>query len=725
MIQAILKKGRVIGEDVPLPSISEGSALIKVLYSCISVGTETAMVQASNKSLIKRALEQPENVKKVFNMAKSLGISETFEKAKKRWGMGSALGYSLSGIILAIGNGIKDLKVGDRVACAGSCIANHAEYVDVPRNLMVKIPDGLEFREASTVAHGSIAMQGVRRADITFGEYVVIFGLGAIGQITLQIAKHAGARVIGIDLDERRLKISKENVADLILNPKDLDIVKEVIHFCDGYGADKVIFTAATDSSAPLHQAFGMTRKKGKVVLGGVSGMEIKREDLYPKELDFLISTSYGPGRYDDQYERGGLDYPYAYVRWTENRNMQEYLKELAEGKINLNNLIEKVYPIDRVEEAFENLQGPNKPLLTLLEYNQNLPADLQTLYQEKSKVYISPNIVKKEGVINIAIIGAGNFATSVHLPNLSRLRDKYRIYAIMSKTPHKAKAIASQYHAHYATCTIDDILVDKDIDLVMITTRHNLHGEYVLKALNAGKNVFVEKPLCIKEEDLKAIKDFYNSKLKTQNSELPLLMVGFNRRFSKYAQEAKRHTDKRINPLFMHYRVNAGYIPLDQWVHGEEGGGRIIGEACHFIDLFTFFAQCKVKEIYTSMLIPKTQSLSHDDNRVIVLNYEDGSVATLEYFATGSKEFPKEYFEVHFDEKTIIIDDFKSIKGFGVKGKEIKGHVSEKGHLKELGILNDALQGKTSQWPIELWDMFQTTEVTFEIEKGDRLCVA
>jgi predicted dehydrogenase len=505
----------------------------------------------------------------------------------------------------------------------------------------------------------------------------------------------------------------------------DSDIVKEVIHFSDGYGADKVIFTAATKSSTPLHQAFQMTRKKGKVVLVGVSGMEIKREDLYPKELDFLISTSYGPGRYEEQYERRGLDYPYAYVRWTENRNMQEYLRELAEKKINLKYLIERVYPIEKVGEAYEELRKPDRPLMVLLEYNQSLPENLQTLYQKESKVHTSPDIVKKEGIINIAIIGAGNFANDIHLPNLLRLKSKYNIYAIMSKTPHKAKTIAEQYNAHYATCNIDDILNDKGIDLVLIATRHNLHGHYVLKALNAGKNVFVEKPLCINEDDLKAIKDFYNLKLKTQNSDLPLLMVGFNRRFSKYTQEAKRYTNNRINPLFLHYRVNAGYVPLDHWVHGEEGGGRIIGEVCHFIDLFTFFTECKVKEIYTATLVPKTKSFSQDDNRVIVLNYEDGSIATLEYFATGSKEFPKEYIEIHFDEKTIIIDDFKSIKGFGVKVKEIKGHVSEKGHLKELEILNDVLQGKTSQWPIELWDMFQTTEVTFEIEKGNRQCVA
>lgn len=719
MIQVIVKKGKVVGDNVPLPFVSEGSALVKVLYSCISAGTEVSTIRSSEESLIKRAFEQPAIVRRALRMIETEGISKTIGKIKGKRDSGSAIGYSLSGVVLAVGNGIKDLKVGDRVACSGSAFANHAEYVDVPRNLIVKLPNDLGFREASTVALGSIAMQGVRRANITFGEYVVIFGLGAIGQIALQIAKNAGSRVIGIDFDERRLRVGKENGADFILNPKDSDIVKEVGHFTGGFGADRVIFAASTNSSEPLQQAFQMTRKKGKVVLVGVSGMEIRREDLYPKELDFLISTSYGPGRYDDEYEKRGLDYPYAYVRWTENRNMVEYLRELADGTISLTNLIEKVYPIEKVGEAYEELQKPNRPLIVLLEYDQNLPENLQTLYQRDSRVCISPDIAKKEGIINVGIIGAGHFATDTHLPNLVRLKSKYCIYAVMNKTPHKAKTVASQYHAHYATCNVDDIINDKRIDFVLIATRHHLHGEYVLKALNAGKNVFVEKPLCIEEEELKNIKDFYNSRLKTQGPDLPLLMVGFNRRFSKYAQEAKRHTNKRINPLFMHYRVNAGFIPFDQWVHGEEGGGRIIGEACHFIDLFTFFTECKVKEIYTSTLSPRTQSLSSDDNRVVVLNYEDGSVATLQYFAIGSKEFPKEYLEIHFDESTIVIDDYKSIRGYGLKIDQMRGHIPEKGHLRELEVFYDVLQGRTEKWPIELWDMFQTTEVTFAIEKG------
>lgn len=396
---------------------------------------------------------------------------------------------------------------------------------------------------------------------------------------------------------------------------------------------------------------------------------------------------------------------------------MQEYLRELAEKRVNLKNLIEKVYPIEKVGEAYEELKKPERSLVVLLEYNQNMPEGFQTLYPNESKVLISSKIDKKEGIINVGIIGAGSFANDIHLPNLFRLKSKYNIYAIMNKTPHKAKKIAEQYKAHYATCNIDDILNDKDIDLVLIVTRHNLHGDYVIKALNAGKNVFVEKPLCIKQGELNAIETFYKSETEIPKSNLPLLMVGFNRRFSKYAQEAKKHLVKRINPLFMHYRVNAGYIPLDHWVHGEEGGGRIVGEACHFIDLFTFFTECKVKEIYTSTLTPRTQSLSLDDNRVIVLNYEDGSIATLEYFATGSKEFPKEYIEIHFDEKTIAIDDYKSIRGYGVKVNEMKGNTAEKGYLEELELLHQALTGKRNRWPIELWDLLQTTSLTFLID--------
>ena len=719
MIQAILKKGRVVGEELPLPVCSDGSALIKVMYSCISSGTEMAAVQASETSLIRKALAQPEQVKRLLKRVHGEGISRTLERIKERWDAGTAMGYSLSGIVVATGRDLREVKGGDRVACGGAGIAHHAEYVDVPRNLIVRIPDALGFKEASTVALGAIAMQGVRRADLRLGEYVVVFGLGVIGQLILQMAHCAGCRVIGIDLEERRLGIGKENGADLVLDSRNPDVVKEVLHFTDGYGADKVIFAAATQSSEPLHQVFQMTRRKGMVILVGVSGMELRREDLYSKELDVLISTSYGPGRYDENYEKKGLDYPYGYVRWTENRNMQEYLRQLEEGKVSLKNLIERIYPIHQVDEAFEDLKKPDRPLMALLEYDPSLPESIETLYQEESKISLPFRAVGKEGLLHVGIVGAGAFATAVHLPNLRQLADKFQIYAIMNRTPHKAKAIAEQYHAQFATCRLEDLLSDEHVDLIMITTRHHLHGEYVLKSLKAGKNVFVEKPLCLNQDELDGIMNFYSSP-PAQASRHPLLMVGFNRRFSPYAQEAKKHIQQRINPLFMHYRVNAGYIPLDHWVHGEEGGGRIIGEACHFIDLFTFFVGGKVKAIYTSTLIPKTESLSRDDHRVIVLNYEDGSIATLEYFASGSREFSKEYFEIHFDEKTIVIDDFKSIKGYGVKVNDIRSKIPEKGHLQELEILYDAIAGTTDKWPIELWDFLQTTQVIFEMKKQE-----
>ncbi len=396
MIQAIVKKGKVFPERVPLPAYTEESVLVGVSFSCVSAGTELSAVESSKASLLKRAIEQPSRLREVLRRMRSEGILRTVEKIKGKLNEGSTLGYSLSGTVLAAGRGITDLRVGDRVACAGAGIACHAEYVDVPRNLIVKIPEGLADEEASTVALGAIAMQGVRRADLKLGEYVVVFGLGIIGQLILQLARHSGCRVIGIDREERRLGIAKEKGADLVLSSVNTNLIKDVIHFSDGFGADKVIFTAATPSSDPLHQAFQMTRKKGKVVLVGVSGMDIKREDLYSKELDFLISTSYGPGRYEEPYERQGLDYPYAYVRWTENRNMQEYLKEVAEGSINLNHLIEGIYPVERVGEAFEALQKPDRPLTVLLKYDPEVPEDIEALTRKESKRFSSSSHSKE-----------------------------------------------------------------------------------------------------------------------------------------------------------------------------------------------------------------------------------------------------------------------------------------------------------------------------------------
>lgn len=708
MLQAIIKKGKVLAENIPAPNVSDGCLLIKVVNSCISAGTEMTSVDSTQKSLIKLALEQPENIKLGIDMLKTYGIKKTYSRIIGMREGGKPTGYSISGVVLAVGKGIEGYKSGDRVAAAGAGIANHAEYVDVPVNLVMKMPDELGFKEASTVTLGGIAMQGVRRADLRLGEFGVVIGAGILGLLSVQMLKSAGIRVIAVDLDEQRLSIAKELGAELTINAAKEDQVKLITNYTGGYGADAVIFTAATSSNQPLSESFKSCKRKGKVVLVGVSGMEINRGDIYPKELDLLVSTSYGPGRYDSNYEGKGMDYPYSYVRWTENRNMTEYLRMLSDGKINVKKLIHSVFDIEKVTEAFESLETVKpKPLMVILDYGDFKESQIEQLVNHPRKVMINQKAVDTEK-IKVALVGAGSFATAMHLPNLQQLSNKYNLRAIVNRSGQKATALANQFKANYSSTNLEDVLTDKDVDLILISTRHDSHGEMVLRSLNAGKHVFVEKPLAINKEELDAIKDFY----KSDNENKPLLMVGFNRRFSKYVQEIKKHTVKRINPLFIHYRMNAGYIPLDHWVH--EDGGRMIGEACHIIDLMTFFTESEIESISVESITPKTTHFSNSDNKSIILKYRDGSVCTIEYFAVGNKMFPKEYMEVHFDEKTIVMDDYKLLKGFGVKLNEIKSQSSQKGQKEELVALYYALKKEDSAWPIDLWDMVQTTEISF-----------
>ncbi len=721
MLQALIKKGKVFAEDVPKPNVSPGSVLIKVIYSCISAGTEVAGMQAAKEtSLIRKAMQQPDKVEKAWNMLKSDGLSKTFAKIKSISTSGNKgqetakpTGYSLSGIVLAVGEGVTDIKSGDRVAAAGAGIANHAQFVDVPRNLVIPMPDGLDYKSASTVTLGSIAMQGVRRANIQLGELVVVYGTGILGLIAVQLVRAAGGRCIAVDLDPRRLELAGKFGAELTIDPStESDPVKAVFHTTDGHGADTVIFTAATDKASVLSQALAMTRRKGRLVMIGVYGKEVRREDLYQKEIDFLISTSYGPGRYDENYEQKGLDYPYAYVRWTENRNMTEYLRLIAAGTVGIASMIEGVYPIADVADAFEILKQSHRPLLLLLDYGE--PADDVVSFDYKPGTF---EIRKVKGIdagkrIRVGIIGAGNFATGMHLPNLQKLSDKYEIRAICSRTGHKAKAIAEQFGAAYATTDYKEILSDSEIDLTMICTRHNLHGKLVLESLQAGKHTFVEKPLCTKQEELDTIKDFFHSKLKTQNSKLPLLMVGFNRRFSPFAKEIKKQIQNRTNPMMISYRMNVGYIPLDSWVH--EDGGRIIGEACHIIDLFNYFTEAEIRSVSIDKIEPDTKTISPNDNVSLTIKYLDGSVANLVYTALGNAKYPKEHLELYCDSNIYKIHDYLELEIFGDKVDKIVLKQQDKGHFQELIALYETLSGEQENLPINLEDLLQTTAATF-----------
>ncbi len=700
--QVLVKKGQVMVSEVPAPVVSDNGVLVKVLYSCISAGTEITGVQESGKSLVKKAMEQPEKVKKALNIFKKEGINSILTKVNEMESP-KPTGYSAAGIIMGLGKNVQDLKIGDRVACAGATHANHAEFIDVPRNLVMKVPHNLNMECASTVALGGIAMQAVRRADLRLGETAVIIGLGILGQLSAQMLKASGCSVIGIDIDERRLNIAKEAGCDYVINSAKCNVTKEVEKITQGYGADAVIITASSSSNEILSQAFKMCRRKGKVVLAGVIGSVYKREDMYEKELDFIISTSYGPGRYDPAYEEKSIDYPYGYVRWTENRNMEEYLRLAADKKINLKPLIEKIYEAEKAPEAYSTLKNPeNKPLIVLLKYGEE-QCQLSRIVSINAEPY------KKEGKINVAMVGAGGFAKAIHLPNLKKLSDIFNIYAVMSRTGSNAVTIAEQYGAKYAATEYNEILNDDNVDMVMICTRHNVHADMAIQAMKKGKAVFVEKPMALNMEEMHEV-------LKTIEETKVPYTVGFNRRFSKYAVEAKEYVKNRVNPMIINYQMNAGYIPLNNWVHSEEGGGRIIGEGCHIFDLFNYFTDAKVQSISVDSISPKTKNISHNDNAVITLKYDDGSLCALTYTSLGNNEYPKEFCQIYFDNKIITIDDYKKINGYGIRVLNTESRSSDKGHYRELMEFAKAIKNGY-KYSIPLWQLSQASEISYFVQ--------
>jgi predicted dehydrogenase/threonine dehydrogenase-like Zn-dependent dehydrogenase len=707
--QVLVKQGQVVLEEVPAPFVEQGSILVKVDHSCISIGTEMSGIKSSGLPLWEKALRQPENVQKVLNIIASQGISKAKRVIDSKLQSGSPTGYSAAGTVLEVGEGIDDIQPGDRVACAGAQCAYHAEIICVPRNLAVKVPDNLDFEQASTVTLGSIAMQGVRRASPTLGETFVVIGLGILGQLTAQLLKVNGCRVIGTDLDRNRIAKAKEMGMDVGIHPDDGFDIEQVIRLTDNVGADGVIITAATPSDAVVSTAFRMCRKKGRVVLVGDVGLNLNREDFYQKELDFFISSSYGPGRYDHNYEEKGLDYPVAFVRWTENRNLAEFIRLLSEKKVNVRSLIDAVYPIEQASEAYNKLKTvSDKPLMVLLSYQRDMA-------EKVSRVIRNPLFKpSQKGRIRIAIVGAGGFAKGMHLPNIKDLNTFYQIQAIASRTGNNAIATAKQYGAKYATTDYQQILADPEIDAVLIATRHNLHTSMTLAALKAGKHVLVEKPLAISREELESIQTFYQN---SADNNPPILLTGFNRRFSCYGKRIFDIVKNRSNPMIMNYRINAGYIPLDHWVHSVEGGGRNIGEACHIYDLFTFLTNSKVKKVNAQAITPKTNYYGRCDNFVATVEFEDGSLATLTYTALGSMDYPKEQLEIYVDGTILKLNDYQQLTIFGRKTQGLKTKIIDKGQKDELIAFAEAIQSG-EEWPIPLWQQEQAMEISFEVEK-------
>ncbi len=605
MKQIVFKKGKALCVEVPPPAVVPRHLLVEVRASCISPGTELAGLAGSGKTLWQRFRENPEKALAVLKrMMKGRDVLKVFAEAKAKLEGETPAGYSAAGTVRAVGAEVQGFTVGMRVAIVGAGFANHAEWAVVPKNLAIRIPDNVSFEQASTCALGGIALHGIRRADVQIGDYVTVVGCGAIGLLTVQMLRSAGCRVVGVDLDERRLALARRLGAEFVFNPEKDDVVAKVRHVTQGQGADRVILTVTTFSSAPIRDAFAMSRRKGRVVLIGVAGLELPREEMYRKELDFVISTSYGPGRYDPEYELEGHDYPYAYVRWTEQRNMEAYLQLIASGQVRLEEMIESIVPYERAPEAYASFMGENKPLLVILTYaNERADAgssarvsapsvsdiessapltapgteptfgfcpDTSATRLQSSDLKSAPCMPPTtSGPLRVGIVGAGAFVQSVHIPNLKRLRKEFVVRAICDQQALSAREAARRLNAPNLRIESDfrRILDDPSIDVVLIGTRHDSHAKLAIAALNSGKAVFVEKPMCITRDEFDELKHALD------RTSAPY-MVGYNRRFAPAVRKIREITRRRVNPLMIHYTMNAGYIPYDHWVHTKEGGG-------------------------------------------------------------------------------------------------------------------------------------------------------
>lgn len=663
-----LKTGNTLLAEVPAPKVKSGYVLIKTTKTLVSLGTERMLVEFGKAGYLEKARQQPDKVKQVLDKIKTDGLKPTVEAVFNKLGQPLPLGYCNVGEVVAIGKGVEEFKVGDRVASNG----HHAEYVCVPKNLVAKIPDNVNDEEAAFTVIGAIALQGIRLAKPTFGETLVVIGLGLIGLLTVQLLKANGCRVIGFDFDEQKVALAKKwNIE--AYNPKEgAEQIKTVLDATNGIGADGVIITASSKSDEIIHQAAEMSRKRGRIILVGVIGLQIRRADFYKKELSFQVSCSYGPGRYDIEYEEKGNDYPLPYVRWTEKRNFQAILEALAKKQLNVDELITERVELKNYQEIYGDMRKSGS-IASILSFPEQ---------KEKINHTISFNTSKKgSSKGTIAVVGAGNFTSSTIMPQLKKV--KANVKYICSAGGLSAANLAKKYGIEKASTDFKEILEDKTVDLVLITTRPNLHASMTLQALAAGKHIFVEKPLALTQEELQEIEEQVKASGKS-------VTVGFNRRFAPLAVKMKKLAGS--SPKNIVATMNAGFIPPEVWVHDMQiGGGRIISEACHYMDLCNFLTDSKITSVCMNALGKNPKE--NTDNASILLKYEDGSNAVINYFANGSKAYSKERIEVFSQEKTLILDNFRSLKGYGINGFSGKKTGQDKGHNAQFDLLNQWLK--------------------------------
>jgi len=680
------RTGEITVEEVPVPQLLPGCALVRIAASVVSAGTERASSEFARKSLLQKAKSRPDLVREVIGKLQRDGLLSAVQAVRSRLDQPQSPGYSSAGTVIAVGEGVTDIQPGDRVACAGAGIAVHAEIACVPRLLLARIPapdplttDEVPFDQAAFATLGAVALHGIRTSDARLGDLVAVIGLGLLGQLTLQLLKAAGCRVLGMDVDGTRAELARRLGADevAIAGSTFRDLCLET---SAGAGVDAVLITAETASSDPVNLAGAIARDRAVVVAVGTVGMEIERTAYYEKELDFRISRSYGPGRYDAAYEQKGRDYPIGYVRWTENRNMDAFLQLLGRKKIDVSSLITHRFPVEHARSAYDLITGRSRDrfLGVVIQYSGSCQEVATLSLVRRSQ----PGQRSHPGErVSVGLLGAGGFASSTLIPAIRASSDTSLI-SVCAATGSHAQQAAQKFG--FRDCTTDEaaLIRNSEVDTVVIATRHHLHARQVLAALRAGKNVFCEKPLCLTEEELCEIVATY---LKIESVNRPVLMVGFNRRFAPMVVEMKSFLSSISEPLALNYRINAGQLPPHHWVNDrEQGGGRILGEVCHFVDLMMLLADSRIVEVAGRGL--GSSSRYSGDNILVSVGFANGSEGSISYLANGDRSFSKERIEVFGGSATAVLEDFRRLdlvrngrkKTVNSRWRQDKGHVDE-----------------------------------------------
>ena len=695
------KTGRPFVGDVPVPALQRGRVLVRTVASLISAGTERASVELVSKGLLQEARQRPDLVKAVVAKVKSEGLLNTFASVRDKMAASSTLGYSAAGIVAEVADDVTEFHVGDRVACAGVGFASHAEMLSVPKNLCVHLPNEVSFEAGAFGTLGAIALQGVRLAEPTLGESVVVIGLGLVGQLTVQLLKANGCRVFGLDLDPARVSLAMELGADRAVVSND-EAAGEIEKWTRGRGADAVLITAATDSNQPVELAARVSRLKGRVIIVGMTGLDIPRQPFFSRELKLMISMSYGPGRYDPDYEERGHDYPFAYVRWTEKRNIESFLELVGDKRVNVERLTTHRFRIEDAERAYELISGDStEPYLgVLLNYDPDR--------EITRRIPLAPPVKTAEKAIRVGVIGAGGYVPAMLLPHFKSEGVAFR--SIATATGVSAHDVGKRFGFAHAVSSADEVLDDPDINLVVIGTRHDTHAELARKALERDKNVFVEKPLALTDQELDEV-------MPAEAGSKGRLMVGFNRRFSPLAQRAKDFFANRSTPLSLLYRVNAGRIPKEHWIQNAlEGGGRIVGEVCHFIDLMQFLTGSAPVSVFAESVSAKSDKTVDADSVFITLRFADGSNGAIAYLSEGDKSLPKERLEIFGGSRTFVLDDYRraTLHKDG-REEQVTLKAQDKGQQEQIRRVC-AIITEGTEAPIRVNELTVTTRATFRI---------